>query len=67
MLLKYGLEKADREEAQVFLAASPMGERVYRRLEFEEVGKMEIDLESFGGEGVHCHRELKIDGRWRFY
>jgi hypothetical protein len=49
----------------VSLMASPMGEKVYRKLGFEEVGKLEIDLERFAADGVHCHRELKIQNSQR--
>lgn len=34
-----------------------MGEPVYRKVGFELVGKEEIGLEEFGGEGVHVHGE----------
>lgn len=40
---------------KTFLSGSPMGVPVYRQLGFEEVGRLEIGLEGFGGEGVHVH------------
>jgi hypothetical protein len=32
-----------------------MGAPLYRKLGFEDVGRLEIELEEFGGEGVHVH------------
>jgi predicted N-acetyltransferase YhbS len=57
-LVKYGLEKADRDEVMVYLSGSPMGVPVYRKLGFEEVGRLELDLSDFGGEGSHVHGEF---------
>jgi len=57
-LLRYGLEKADRDGVKVYVTASPMGEKVYKRLGFEEVGRLSIDLRGFGGEGEHVHSEF---------
>ncbi|KAG4437108.1 hypothetical protein IFR05_007406 [Cadophora sp. M221] len=64
-LVKYGLEKADREGMVCYLSAAPMGVAVYRKLGFEEVGRMEIPLKEFGGSGTHAHvamvRKPKMD------
>ncbi|KAH6722989.1 acyl-CoA N-acyltransferase [Leptodontidium sp. MPI-SDFR-AT-0119] len=64
-LVKHGLEKADREGMVCYLSAAPMGVAVYRKLGFEEVGRMEIPLKKFGGSGTHAHvamvRKPKID------
>jgi predicted N-acetyltransferase YhbS len=57
-LVKYGLEKADGDEVMVYLSGSPMGVPVYRKLGFEEVGRLELDLSDFGGEGSHVHGEF---------
>ncbi|KAL2070411.1 hypothetical protein VTL71DRAFT_13437 [Oculimacula yallundae] len=54
-LVKYGLEKADREGMICYLSGAPMGVPVYRKLGFEEVGKIEIPLEEFGSSGTHIH------------
>jgi len=32
-----------------------MGVPLYRKLGFEEVGRLELPLEDFGGEGKHVH------------
>jgi len=34
-----------------------MGVPVYRKLGFEEEGRLSIRLEEFGGEGEHVHGE----------
>lgn len=57
-LVKVGLERADEEGVKCFLSASPMGAPVYKKLGFEEVGRLEIPLEEFGGEGTHVHRKF---------
>jgi predicted N-acetyltransferase YhbS len=57
-LVKYGLEKADGDEVMVYLSGSPMGVPVYRKLGFEEVGRLELDLSDFGGDGSHVHGEF---------
>ncbi|KAE8450450.1 hypothetical protein EG329_006525 [Mollisiaceae sp. DMI_Dod_QoI] len=54
-LVNYGLSRADRNAVNVYLSAAPMGVPVYRKLGFEGVGRLEIDLEEFGGKGVHAH------------
>ena len=35
-----------------------MGVLLYRKMGFEEVGRLEMELERFGGEGRHVHGEL---------
>ncbi|KAH7355212.1 hypothetical protein BKA65DRAFT_236062 [Rhexocercosporidium sp. MPI-PUGE-AT-0058] len=64
-LVKYGLEKADREGMVCYLSGAPMGVPVYRKLGFEEVGRMEIPLKGFGGSGTHIHvamvRKFKVE------
>lgn len=59
-LVNVGLEKADKEGVEVYLSGSPMGVPVYQKLGFEEVGRLEIPLQEFGGkEGeVHVHGEF---------
>jgi len=32
-----------------------MGVLLYKKLGFEEVGRLELPLEEFGGEGNHVH------------
>jgi len=59
-LVNVGLEKADKEGVEVYLSGSPMGVPVYKKLGFEEVGRIEIPLQEYGGkEGeVHVHGEF---------
>ena len=35
-----------------------MGVPVYKKLGFEEVGRLEMDLKEFGGHGTHVHGEF---------
>jgi hypothetical protein len=60
--VKYGLEKADRDGVKCYLSGSPMGVPVYKKLGFEEVGRLEVDLTQFGGEGTHVHGESEDVG-----
>jgi ribosomal protein S18 acetylase RimI-like enzyme len=59
-LVRYGLDKADRDGTMCFLSGSPIGAPVYKKLGFEEVGRLEIELEDFGGEGSHVHGEFDL-------
>ncbi|KAH7411255.1 hypothetical protein BKA64DRAFT_741829 [Cadophora sp. MPI-SDFR-AT-0126] len=54
-LVLHGLEKADREGMICYLSGAPMGVPLYRKLGFEEVGRLEISLSKFGGSGTHVH------------
>ncbi|KUJ07053.1 acyl-CoA N-acyltransferase [Mollisia scopiformis] len=54
-LINYGLEKAKQDKVKVYLSAAPGGVPVYRKLGLEEVGRLEVNLEGFGAEGVHVH------------
>ncbi|KAH6678326.1 acyl-CoA N-acyltransferase [Halenospora varia] len=52
MLLRYGLEMADREGKRAYIEATAKGKVVYERLGFEVVDLVEVDLKEWGGEGV---------------
>ena len=56
-LINLGIEKADKDILLWFLTASPMGVPVYAKFGFREVGRLEMGLEEFGGEGTHVHGE----------
>jgi len=55
--VRFGLDKADRDGVVCYLSGAPMGVPVYKKLGFEEVGRLGIALEEFGGEGEHIHGE----------
>ncbi|KAK0119595.1 hypothetical protein ONS95_011035 [Cadophora gregata] len=59
-LVRHGLEKADQQCMTCYLSGAPLGVPLYRKLGFEEVGKLEIPLSEFGGSGTHVHG--KSDG-----
>ncbi len=68
-MIKYGLDKADEEGRPVFECIAD-GKPVYAKQGFEEVGRMEVDLTQFGGEGKHSHGDFLVfftrEGEWRF-
>jgi hypothetical protein len=45
MLVKWGLEKAERERLAVTLFSSPMGLMLYARLGFKEVTTVHVQVE----------------------
>lgn len=52
-MLSEGLKEVDRLNLQCVLGASPEGKGLYERFGFEEVGRIELDLESYeNGEGL---------------
>lgn len=51
MLIRWGLERSDREGTETYLEASPQGVPVYKRFGFEEVERFVVDLTG-KGEGV---------------
>ena len=53
MLVEWGLDVADKKVLPCWLQATPQGAGLYRKLGFEDVGNMDIDMSSFGGKGVY--------------
>lgn len=51
MLLRIGLDAADRDNAETFLIATAKGAPLYSKMGFEEVGKLEVDTAPYGGDG----------------
>lgn len=60
-LVNFGLEKADHDGLPCYLSGSPMGVPVYTKLGFEEVGRLQVDLKEYGGEGEHVHGEFLLE------
>jgi hypothetical protein len=58
ILVKWCLERADRNGKITILDASPSGFLLYKMLGFQEVDRLEIPLEEFGGQGTHVHGEI---------
>lgn len=48
LLVKWGVEEADRRNVECYLEASPMGVPLYERYGFERVRDIELDLKPFG-------------------
>lgn len=52
-MLSEGLKEVDELKLQCVLGASPEGKGLYERFAFEEVGRMELNLEEYeNGEGM---------------
>jgi hypothetical protein len=58
MLVKWGTGRADQNGKTIILDASLSGFPLYKTLGFEEVGRLRIPLEEFGGEGTHVHGKV---------
>ena len=54
MLIRPGLEAADKDGAQTFIEASPAGLPLYLRHGWELVHKMTIDMRPHGGTGIEA-------------
>ena len=58
MLIRPGLEAADKAGAQTYIEASPLGLPLYLRHGWEQVDEMVIDLRPYGGEGIERNPAL---------
>jgi GNAT superfamily N-acetyltransferase len=56
MLMRWGLERADREGTESYLEASPDGKPIYEHFGFEEVERLVVDL--VGKKGIPEEREF---------
>lgn len=52
LLLQEGLRMADQAGLPAWLEASAKGRRLYRKLGFNDVEDIVIDLSEYGGEGI---------------
>ncbi|CAD6586569.1 MAG: hypothetical protein ASARMPRED_002762 [Alectoria sarmentosa] len=48
MLIRWGLDLADREDLEVFLTSTPVGHSIYRKMGFEDIAAFDIDLGTLG-------------------
>jgi hypothetical protein len=51
MLIKWGVEKADKAQLPTYLEASPEGKPLYERFGFKEVEHHRFEVAKYGGEG----------------
>jgi hypothetical protein len=51
MLLKWGLDQADRAQLPAYLESSEVGRPLYARWGFEVIKPVAFDLTKYGGEG----------------
>ncbi len=49
-MLEWGLEQADQLGVRAWIDASPAGLGLYKKLGWEEVSRLEIDLAEWGGK-----------------
>lgn len=56
-LLRWGIGRADEEETEAYLEASPDGKPIYEHLGFSEVDRLVVELEG-RGEGVLAEKEF---------
>lgn len=52
MLIKWGLDQADKAQLPSFLEASEAGRPLYVRWGFEAIAEEVFDLTKYGGEGT---------------
>jgi Acetyltransferase (GNAT) family len=64
-LIGWGTGIADREGVYAWVHASEAGGKAFEKRGFREVGRLEVDLDGFAGEGVR--NEERGDGRWGVY
>ncbi|KAF2280785.1 acyl-CoA N-acyltransferase [Westerdykella ornata] len=55
MLVRWGIEQADKEGLPTYLEASEAGKPLYERLGFEEVEVKLYDLSKYGAEGIETN------------
>lgn len=55
MLIKWGIEQADKEKLPIYLEASTEGRPLYTRLGFKEVHEHTFNLSDYGGKGIEVN------------
>ena len=58
MLIRPGLEAADKAGGKTYIEASPAGLGLYMKYGWEPVDELVIDMIPYGGEGIKCHKML---------
>jgi hypothetical protein len=64
MLLKWGIQQAEKLGKRIFLVASPEGKKLYERNGFAGVGEVRMDLSEWDPheEGVYVQTAMVWDG-----
>ncbi|KAH8803534.1 acyl-CoA N-acyltransferase [Xylogone sp. PMI_703] len=61
MLLKWGIEEANRHHVRLWLTSTPQAVNVYQKKGWEVVNEHEVDLGKYGGPGIYRRaRMVKI-------
>ncbi|KAF2137922.1 uncharacterized protein K452DRAFT_257132, partial [Aplosporella prunicola CBS 121167] len=58
MLLRWGLERADKAGLITYLEATEAGRPVYKRFGFEDIKTTEFDLSRWGGQGIELNTTM---------
>ncbi len=61
MLLKHGLDLADKEGRKVYIESTIAGHPVYLRLGFRDIDFVTVDLSRWGGNGMGINRAMMRD------
>lgn len=59
MLLERGTQKADQARLDMYLQASPVGAKLYKKFGFEVVSVEELDLSQYGVDKVDTRTYMK--------
>lgn len=59
-LLKWGLDKADEEQVDCWIDASPYGLGLYKKFGWKEVGNLDVELDKWGGENGKTERTVHM-------
>jgi L-amino acid N-acyltransferase YncA len=65
LLISYGTDIADARKVHCWVSSSDSGYRVFQKGGFEEVGRLELDLDLFAEAG--CKNQAREDGKWGEY
>jgi len=65
MLLKWGIQQAEKLGKRIFLVASPEGKKLYEKNGFVSIGEVKMDLSEWNphGEGVYVQTAMLWDGK----
>ena len=63
MLLEKGTQKADEAGLDMYLQASPVGAKLYKKFGFKIVSVEELDLSQYGVDKVDTRTYMKREAR----
>ena len=57
----WGVKLADELVLETYLEASSQGHHLYESAGFEDVGTLDLDMDKYGGHGIHQHFVMRKD------